>query len=72
MSTRGLEAVQDTGLIEGLVGEVIANNPDSVASYRGGDTKVLNFMMGQVMKATKGKASPAEVKTILERELGRS
>ena len=69
MRERGLEAVQDTGLIERLVTEVISNNPDSVASYREGDVKVLNFLMGQVMKATKGKASPAEVKSILEREL---
>jgi aspartyl-tRNA(Asn)/glutamyl-tRNA(Gln) amidotransferase subunit B len=69
MRERDLEAVQDTGLIEELVKCVISDNPDSVASYRAGDVKVLNFMMGRVMKATKGKASPAEVKSILEREL---
>ena len=69
MRERNLEAVQDTGLIEEVVKSVIADNPDSVTSYRGGDLKVLNFMMGKVMKATKGKASPAEVKSILEREL---
>ncbi len=69
MTERGLEAVQDTGLIEGLAKEVIANNPDSVAKFRDGDAKVLNFLMGQVMKVTKGKASPADVKRILENEL---
>jgi aspartyl-tRNA(Asn)/glutamyl-tRNA(Gln) amidotransferase subunit B len=69
MLERGLEAVQDTGLIEGLVADVIANHPDSVAAFREGDAKVLNFLMGQVMRATKGKASPAEVKSILEREM---
>lgn len=69
MTDRGLEAVQDTGLIEGFAKEVLANNPDSVAAYRGGDGKVLNFLMGQVMKATQGKASPADVKRILEIEL---
>ncbi|MCP5039481.1 MAG: Asp-tRNA(Asn)/Glu-tRNA(Gln) amidotransferase subunit GatB [bacterium] len=69
MLERGLESVQDSGLIEGVAKEVIANNPDSVAKYREGDAKVLNFLMGQVMKATQGKASPADVKQILEREL---
>ncbi len=69
MAERGLESVQDTGLIEGVAREVIANNPDSVDKYREGDAKVLNFLMGQVMKATQGKASPADVKQILEREL---
>ena len=69
MAERSLEAVQDTGLIEGVAKEVLANNPDSVTAYREGDGKVLNFLMGQVMKATKGKASPADVKRILESEL---
>ncbi len=69
MAERGLEAVQDSGLIEALAKEVIAKNPDSVAKFREGDSKVLNFLMGQVMKATQGKASPAEVKRILESEL---
>ncbi|MDP6977460.1 MAG: Asp-tRNA(Asn)/Glu-tRNA(Gln) amidotransferase subunit GatB [Myxococcota bacterium] len=69
MAERGLESVQDTGLIEGVAREVIASNPDSVDKYREGDGKVLNFLMGQVMKATQGKANPADVKQILEREL---
>ena len=72
MAARGLEAVQDTGLIEGVAKEVLANNPDSVTAYRDGDGKVLNFLMGQVMKATQGKASPADVKRILEAELQES
>jgi len=65
MLERGLEAVSDAGLIEGLVDEVIANNPDGVASVRAGDDKPLNFLMGQVMRATQGKASPAEVRQAL-------
>lgn len=72
MAARGLEAVQDTGLIEGLAKDVIVNNPDSVAKFREGDGKVLNFLMGQVMRATQGKANPADVKRILERELEES
>ncbi len=70
MKERGLEAVRDTGLIERTVAEVLAANPSSVESFRTGDGKVLNFLMGQVMKATRGKANPAEVKQILEREMG--
>jgi len=70
MLERGLESVQDTGLIEEVAKEVVANNPDSVTKYREGDARVLNFLMGQVMKATQGKARPADVKQILERELG--
>jgi len=65
MVERGLEAVSDAGLIESLVDEVIAKNPDGVASVRAGDDKPLNFLMGQVMKATQGKASPAEVRQAL-------
>jgi aspartyl-tRNA(Asn)/glutamyl-tRNA(Gln) amidotransferase subunit B len=69
MQARGLEAVQDTGLIEAAVDEVIAANPKSVATYLEGDRKVLNFMMGQVMKRTQGKANPAEIKKLLEKKL---
>ena len=69
MIERGLESVQDAGLIEEVAREVVAKNPDSVAKFREGDAKVLNFLMGQVMKATQGKASPADVKRILEREM---
>ena len=70
MRERGMEAVQDTGLIERIVAEVLGANPQSVETYHAGDARVLNFLMGKVMKATQGKANPAEVKAILERELG--
>lgn len=62
MQERGLEAVSDAGLIDELVGQVVAQNEGLVASIRDGDDKPLNFLMGQVMKATQGKASPAEVR----------
>jgi len=70
MQARGLEAVQDSGLIESAVDEVLAANPKSIESFREGDKKVLNFLMGQVMKRTQGKANPAEVKQLLEKRLG--
>jgi aspartyl-tRNA(Asn)/glutamyl-tRNA(Gln) amidotransferase subunit B len=69
MRERGLEAVSDRGLIEGVVDQVLAANPDLVAAVRGGDAKPLNFLMGQVMKATGGKAAPGEVRGMLVRKL---
>jgi len=65
MRERGLEAVSDTGLIDGIVDEVIAANAAVVESVRGGDDKPLNFLMGKVMQATKGKADPATVRRTL-------
>jgi aspartyl-tRNA(Asn)/glutamyl-tRNA(Gln) amidotransferase subunit B len=62
MRERGLEAVSDAGLIDELVGQAIAENESLVASIREGDDKPLNFLMGKIMKATQGKANPAEVR----------
>ena len=67
---RGLEAVSDTGLIEGYVAEVLEANPQAVETYRGGDAKALNFLMGQVMKKTQGKANPGQVRDMLSQKLG--
>ncbi len=67
---RGLEAVSDTGLLESVADEVIAANPKAVDGFRGGDPKVLNFLMGQVMKKTQGKADPGQVRELLARKLG--
>ena len=48
----------DTGAFDALIDEVIADNPDKVAEIQGGNDKLLNFLPGQVMKASKGKANP--------------
>ena len=69
MSERGLEAVSDSGLIEGAVDEVIEAHAEAVATFREGDQKAINFLMGQVMKKTKGKANPAEVRELLLQKL---
>jgi len=69
MRERGLEAVSDRGVIESVVDEVLAANPELVAAVRGGDEKPLNFLMGQVMKATGGKAIPGEVRALLVRKI---
>jgi aspartyl-tRNA(Asn)/glutamyl-tRNA(Gln) amidotransferase subunit B len=66
---RGLEAVSDAGLLESVADEVIGANPDAAESYAQGDKKVVNFLMGQVMKKTQGKADPAQVREILARKL---
>jgi len=70
VAERGLEAVSDTGTLERVVDEVIAAHPDDVERLRGGEQKVLNFLMGQVMKRTEGKADPGAVRQILAERLG--
>jgi aspartyl-tRNA(Asn)/glutamyl-tRNA(Gln) amidotransferase subunit B len=66
---KGLLQVSDTGAIEKFCDEVIAANPKSAEDYRAGKAAALNFLKGQVMKASKGKANPALVGEILERKL---
>ncbi|MCA9510738.1 MAG: Asp-tRNA(Asn)/Glu-tRNA(Gln) amidotransferase subunit GatB [Myxococcota bacterium] len=67
--TRGLEAVSDAGALEGVVDEVIAADPAAAAKVRAGDDKPLNALMGQVMKKTRGKADPAQVRALLAEKL---
>ena len=69
---RGLEAVSDSSAIEVAVDAVIAGHADDVGRYRGGEKKVLNFLMGKVMASTKGKASPGAVREMLIRKLDSS
>jgi len=66
---KGLAQVSDTGAIEKLCDEVIATNPGPVADFKAGKVAALNFLKGQVMKLSKGKANPALVGSILERKL---
>ncbi len=66
---RGLEAVSDGGALEAAADEVIAANPDAAEKVRAGEDKILNFLMGQVMRKTGGKASPGAVRDILARKL---
>ncbi len=67
---RGLEQITDTASIEKLVDEVVAANPEQVEQYRSGKTQVLGFFVGQVMKASRGKANPQQVNAILREKLG--
>jgi len=66
---QGLKQVTDFGAIEKAIDEVIANNAAQVADYRSGNERVFGFLVGQVMKATKGKANPAQVNELLKKKL---
>jgi len=66
---QGLEQVTDTGAIEAIVDKIIQDNPSHVADYRSGKDKLFGFFVGQVMKASQGKANPEQVNDILKRKL---
>ncbi len=69
IEARGLKQITDTSAIEAIVDRVIEANPEQVAEYRGGKEKVLGYFVGQVMKATGGKANPGQVNEILKKKL---
>ena len=66
---QGLKQITDSGAIESLVDEVLAANPASVAEFRAGKEKAFNSLVGQVMKAAKGKANPQQVNDLLRQKL---
>ena len=66
---KGLEQVSDLASIETDVDQVLAAHPDQVEEYRSGKDKVFGFLVGQVMKATKGKANPKIVNEILRKKI---
>lgn len=65
----GLEQVSDQGALEAIVAEVLKANPDEVAAYQDGKTKLIGFFMGQIMKKSRGKADPKIVTQILKQTL---
>ena len=66
---KGLRQITDTGAIESIIDEVIANNPGQVAEFKAGKDKLIGFFVGQVMKASKGKANPGQVNQLLQKKL---
>ena len=66
---KGLKQVTDTGAIEAIVDEVIAENPDQVEAYKSGKDKLFGFFVGQVMKKSQGKANPGVVNELLKKKL---
>ena len=70
IAARGLAQISDEGAIGKIVDEVLAANPAIVAEVRAGREKAFNSLVGQVMKASKGKANPAQVNAVLKQKLG--
>jgi len=70
LSREGLKQISDTGALEKVIADVIAASPKQVEQYRGGKTTVMNYLVGQVMKATRGQASVAVVTELLSQKLG--
>jgi aspartyl-tRNA(Asn)/glutamyl-tRNA(Gln) amidotransferase subunit B len=67
IESRGLKQISDSSAIEGIIREVLANSPKQVAQYRSGQEKVFGYFVGQVMKATQGKANPKQVNELLKK-----
>jgi aspartyl-tRNA(Asn)/glutamyl-tRNA(Gln) amidotransferase subunit B len=69
IEARGLRQITDTSAIERAIDDVMARNPQQLAEYRSGKDKLFGFFVGQVMKATQGKANPAQLNELLKRKL---
>jgi aspartyl-tRNA(Asn)/glutamyl-tRNA(Gln) amidotransferase subunit B len=70
IEAKGLKQMNDSGALEKIVDEVIAANAKSVEEYKSGKDKAFNALVGQVMKASKGKANPAQATELLKKKLG--
>ena len=69
IEARGLKQISDSGALEKIIDEVLAANPKSVEEFRAGKEKAFNALVGQAMKATKGKANPQQVNDLLRKRL---
>ncbi len=69
IESRGLKQISDTGELEKIVDQVMADNAEQIEQYRGGQQKVFGYLVGQVMKATQGKANPKQINQILRDRL---
>jgi aspartyl-tRNA(Asn)/glutamyl-tRNA(Gln) amidotransferase subunit B len=69
IAKRGLQQITDSSAIESIIDEVIHVNPQQVEQYRAGKDKLLGFFVGQVMKASRGKANPQQVNDLLLKKL---
>jgi aspartyl-tRNA(Asn)/glutamyl-tRNA(Gln) amidotransferase subunit B len=69
ISQQGLKQISDTSELEAIIDEVIAHHPQQLEQYQNGKTKVFGFFVGQVMKATQGKANPQQVNELLQKKL---
>ncbi len=69
IAAKGLKQMNDSGALEKIIAEVLAANPDNVAQYKAGKDKAFNALVGQVMKASRGKANPQQVNDLLKAQL---
>jgi len=70
IDAKGLKQLNDTGALEAIIDEVLAAHPKNVEEFKAGNTKALNGLVGPIMKASKGKANPAQVNELLLKKLG--
>jgi aspartyl-tRNA(Asn)/glutamyl-tRNA(Gln) amidotransferase subunit B len=70
IAKKGLQQITDTGAIEKVIEEIIAKNPKQFEQYRAGKEALFGYFVGQVMKATQGKANPRQVNELLRKKLG--
>jgi aspartyl-tRNA(Asn)/glutamyl-tRNA(Gln) amidotransferase subunit B len=70
IEANGLKQVSDEGTIEKIIDEVLEKNPNQVAQFKEGKQQVLGFLVGQVMKASGGKANPGKANELLKKKLG--
>jgi aspartyl-tRNA(Asn)/glutamyl-tRNA(Gln) amidotransferase subunit B len=70
IEAKGLKQMNDTGALEAIIDEVLAAHPKNVEEYKAGNAKALNGLVGPIMKASKGKANPAQVNALLLKKLG--
>jgi aspartyl-tRNA(Asn)/glutamyl-tRNA(Gln) amidotransferase subunit B len=69
IEAKGLKQITDSGAIEGVIDAVMGANPGQLADYRSGKDKLFGFFVGQVMKATGGKANPGQLNDLLKKKL---
>ena len=69
IEAKGLKQMNDSGALEKIIDQVLAANPDNVAQFKAGKDKAFNALVGQVMKASQGKANPQQVNDLLRRKL---
>jgi aspartyl-tRNA(Asn)/glutamyl-tRNA(Gln) amidotransferase subunit B len=69
IEVRGLKQMNDSSALEQIIDAVIAANADNVAQFKAGKEKAFNALVGQAMKASKGKANPAQVNDLLKKKL---
>jgi aspartyl-tRNA(Asn)/glutamyl-tRNA(Gln) amidotransferase subunit B len=70
MDREGLRQISDTGSLDRIIDDMLAANPKQVEQYRSGKTAVIGFLVGQVMKASRGQANPGTVNELLKKKLG--